>query len=347
MEQNIFIQMTKLHNAKGRISYITSTAKQENLYAIYETTERWFWSKLVKENRDTFKKSGTEGECIEARELIIALPKSFVQYEPNELLREYTEFFKSKSGVECISALHHNKRKTNYHIHLIFSERKLLEEPIRKVASRNMFYDESGKKVRTKKEILDVDGSIRHGCKVIKKGEVYEEHLFDKKEARFKQKSFLDEVKEAYAEKMNERMKDSGLQMRVFPKDSPFLPTKKIGKNNPKAKFIRENNAERLRWNRSVSKALSYRVPAEILVAVKKNEVSKPIIAAVKDYGTATDMVIRIIDRAVGTLNRFVKRYLYEKLAEIVKPENEAFFRLLDETRGRLKKNINRDRDAR
>ena len=37
MEQNLFIQMTKLHNAKGRISYITSTAKQENLYAIYET----------------------------------------------------------------------------------------------------------------------------------------------------------------------------------------------------------------------------------------------------------------------------------------------------------------------
>ena len=30
--------------------------------------------------------------------------------------------------VECVSALHHNKRKTNYHIHLIFSERRLLAE---------------------------------------------------------------------------------------------------------------------------------------------------------------------------------------------------------------------------
>ena len=30
--------------------------------------------------------------------------------------------------MECVSALHHNKRKTNYHIHLIFSERKLLPE---------------------------------------------------------------------------------------------------------------------------------------------------------------------------------------------------------------------------
>ena len=30
--------------------------------------------------------------------------------------------------MECIAALHHNKRKTNYHIHLIFAERKLLDE---------------------------------------------------------------------------------------------------------------------------------------------------------------------------------------------------------------------------
>ena len=56
-------------------------------------------------------------------------------------------------GVECVSALHHNKRKTNYYIHLIFSERKLLPEPDIKIATRSVFYDETGKRVRTKKEI--------------------------------------------------------------------------------------------------------------------------------------------------------------------------------------------------
>ena len=35
-----------------------------------------------------------------------------------------TDRFKEKYGVECVSALHHNKRKKNYHIHLIFSERE-------------------------------------------------------------------------------------------------------------------------------------------------------------------------------------------------------------------------------
>lgn len=71
--------------------------------------------------------------------------------------------------MECVSALHHNKRKTNYHIHLIFSERKLLPEPDIKRATRSVFYDETGKRVRTKKEITGEDGQIRKGCTVIKR----------------------------------------------------------------------------------------------------------------------------------------------------------------------------------
>ena len=165
--------MTKLSNVKGRITYISSHAKQENLYAVYETTERKFWRELAKCNQEEFVKSGTEGKCIEARELIIALPESFTEYQPDRLLQLFTNHFKQNYGAECIAALHHNKRKTNYHIHLIFAERKLLDEPIIKIASRNMFYDEHGKHVRTKREVLGEDGEIREGCSVVKKGEVY------------------------------------------------------------------------------------------------------------------------------------------------------------------------------
>ncbi len=77
-------------------------------------------------------------------------------------------------GVEYVSALHHNKRKNNYHIHLIFSERKPLDDPLIKVASRSIFLDETGKRVRTKKEITDEHGKIRKGCIIIKKGEIHE-----------------------------------------------------------------------------------------------------------------------------------------------------------------------------
>ena len=84
-----------------------------------------------------------------------------MHYDPEYLLKRFTDHFKQKYKVECISALHHNKRKTNYHIHLIFAERQLLDKPVEKIATRNMFYDEMGKHRRTKKEILDEAGNIR------------------------------------------------------------------------------------------------------------------------------------------------------------------------------------------
>lgn len=48
MARHSFIQMSKLPNVKGRISYITSKAKQENLYATYRTADNTFWNDLAK-----------------------------------------------------------------------------------------------------------------------------------------------------------------------------------------------------------------------------------------------------------------------------------------------------------
>ena len=118
--------MSKLPNVKGRISYITSHAKQENLYATYRTADNTFWKNLARESQQEFQRSGTTGKCIEARELIIALPEIYTTFDPQQVLEEFTDKFRQQYGVECVSALHHNKRKTNYHIHLIFSELSLI-----------------------------------------------------------------------------------------------------------------------------------------------------------------------------------------------------------------------------
>lgn len=92
-----FIQMTKLSNVRGRITYISSHAKQEHLYAVYETTERSYWTELARCSQQEFKKSGVGGKCIEARELIIALPESlFEQGMLNIVLRSFTDKFKEK-----------------------------------------------------------------------------------------------------------------------------------------------------------------------------------------------------------------------------------------------------------
>ena len=308
MQRNSFIQMSKLSNVRGRITYISSHAKQENLYAVYETTERSFWRELALCNQHEFQKSGTEGKCIEARELIIALPEDLVQYEPEYVLEQFTGHFKIKYGVECISALHHNKAKTNYHIHLIFSERKLLDEPIIKTATRSMFYDEKGKRVRTKKEILDENGNVHKKCRVIKKGEVYEKMLFTIKDKRFKQEGFLEEVKQDFTAFINTFVFDEKKKLTVFDKHSPYLATKKIGKNNPRAEQIKTDNWARTEWNRTVDRALVEGISRDEVLQIKREEITEKVQESVHKWGNRPWFFFSTVTHAVDVLAAMIKK---------------------------------------
>ena len=308
MTRHSFIQMSKLYNVKGRISYITSHARQENLYATYRTADNEFWNNLARESQQEFKRSGTEGKCIEARELIIALPEVYTQYEPQQVLEDFTDEFRRRYGVECVSALHHNKRKTNYHIHLIFSERRLLPEPVVKVATRNMFYDEVGKHVRTKKEITGEDGQIRPGCTVIKKGEVYESHMFSVKDARFKQEGFVAEVKEFYTGLINRYISDPEQQLKVFDPQSVYLSTKKIGRNNPKAEEIKADNAARQEWNRTADMALLTGISEAEILEVKQAEIHEKVRQSIHQAGWLPHLFRAIVGKARAFLQGLIRQ---------------------------------------
>lgn len=124
---------------------------------------------------------------------------------------------------------------------------------------------------------------------MIPKGEVYEEHLFDKKNPRFKQKSFTEDVKIFFTDLMNRQMSEPN-RMQVFPKNSPFLPTKKIGKNNPKAEFVEETNRLKDEWNRKIWTAYRNGAPKESLITVKKELISKPVAESIKESGGKSDL---------------------------------------------------------
>ena len=306
-----FIQMTKLSNVRGRITYISSHAKQEHLYAVYETTERSYWTELARCSQQEFKKSGVEGNCIEARELIIALPESlYEQGMPDMLLKSFTDKFKEKYGVECVAAFHHNKRMTNFHIHLIFSERQLLAEPVIKIATRNMFYDEHGNHVRTKKEILDEAGNIRKRCKVIGKGEVYEKKLFTSKNTRFKQEDFLDEVKLFYTRMIKHWVTDEKDRLTVFDRNGPYLATKKIGRNNPKAEQIEQDNKLRMDWNREVDRAIISNVPMDDILQIKREHITEPIKRSIEIYGNKPQRLALILNMAITELVLLISKVL-------------------------------------
>ena len=309
MPRNSFIQMTKLSNLSGRIDYITSDKRQENLYATFATTnERGFWRQLARCNQEEFKKSGSAGKCIEARELIIALPESFKYYEPEAILDRFCRSFKRMYRVECIAALHHNKRKTNLHIHLIFAERTKLREPVEKIATRNMFYIEEGIHVRTKKEITDANGTIRDGCKVIAKGDVYERTLFSVKDKRFKKEEFLDEVKAQFTELINVMVPNKKEKLTVFQKNGVYLATKKIGKNNPMEKEIADDNAIRQKWNATVDHALVSGVEIEDILETKKKHINERIKLSYDIHGYKPELFSSIVKTAITMLNILIDK---------------------------------------
>lgn len=219
-----------------------------------------------------------------------------------------TNIFHARYGVECSTALHHNKAKTNYHIHLVFSERKPLDNPQVKIASRNMFYDENGKHVRTKKEILDENGNLREGCSIIPKGEVYESHLFDVKNEHFKRKAFTREVKEMYTKLMNQYVKEESQKLSVFQPGGVYLATKKIGKNNPKAVEIRADNAARQEWNRTVDVALAEGVAEETVMEIKNREITDKVALSVAENGKQPGLLRMILTAAIRFLAEYVRK---------------------------------------
>jgi hypothetical protein len=232
--------------------------------------------------------------------------------------------------VECVSALHHNKRKTNYHIHLIFSERELLPEPIEKIATRNMFYNEQKKHVRTKKEILDDSGNVRKGCKIIKKGEVYERTLFTAKNKLFKQEYYLDEAKRFYTDLINLLIEDDKNKLHVFDKNGLYLATKKIGKNNPKAEQIKEDNEVRMQWNHEVDRAIVSQVPEDEIRQIKKEFITDRIRNSIKAWGNCPELLANIIR---GATNRLVL-LIHDVLTAARELKNKLFYEALEKEYG-------------
>lgn len=209
--------------------------------------------------------------------------------------------------MECTSALHYNKTKTNYHIHLIFSERRLLETPDNKIATRAVYFDETGKRVRTKKEITRKDGTIRKDCTVIPKGGIYEQHMFEIKDTFFKSKSFLAEVKELLTEQINLHVREEE-KLAVFDQSSVYLPTKKIGKNNPLAEEIRADNEARQDWNRTADLALVVSVPEEKVLEIKREEIQNRSKYSIYEHGWLPGLFRTIVQKAKSILEVLIRQ---------------------------------------
>lgn len=60
-------------------------------------------------------------------------------------------------------------------------------------------------------------------------------------------------------------------RLTVFDRNGPYLATKKIGRNNPKAEQIEQDNKLRMDWNREVDRAIISNVPMDDILQIKGN----------------------------------------------------------------------------
>ena len=241
-----FLRQNNLHNVVGRIEYIRGdTGKQEYMMAFYSTMPDEDWKNLAQYNQERFKKNkkgfnkNKKCSAIEARELILHIPHEYANRDPHELAKLVGDDWKKRFGTDCCLAIHWNKTKTNFHIHLIYSER-VRED---KVATRNVYYDSDWKKCKKADAV-----------NIIKKGDIVSK--WDDKDVKFKKKTFMQNtVKPYYATRFKlELYKDDGLHLKEQ-KEYKINPTSSIEYIELHDKIVEYNKNVRT-WNNMVDDVL-------------------------------------------------------------------------------------------
>ena len=161
---NAYARQTALHNAGGRVDYITNPERQERLLGVYDAAGQrlqGYWEHQARECQAAHKHARDGTKVVEGRELVIQLSNSLLdRMEPAQICRVLAEDFERQYGRPATVALHWNKKKSNLHAHLIYSERELLAEPVYKVAKRDLYMDAEDRRHYKKAEILDAAGEL-------------------------------------------------------------------------------------------------------------------------------------------------------------------------------------------
>ena len=136
---------------------------------------------------------------------------------------------------------------------------------------------------------------------------VYESHLFTVKDDKFKSEPFLREVKEIYTDLINRHISDPEQQLKVFDKNSVYLPTKKIGKNNPKAAEIEADNTARQEWNRTADMALLSGISEAKILEVKQTEIHEKASQSIMSKGWLPNLFRGIVAKAKDFLQSLIR----------------------------------------
>lgn len=262
---NLYARQTALTNVGGRIDYISNPERQENLLAVFDgaadLVAGTYWKQLAQECEAASKHATPGHKSVQGRELVIQLSNALLQkMSPEQIAEKLSRSFEEKYHRPCIVAVHFNKTKTNLHAHLIYAERDLLKEPEEKIAPRALFFDEEGKRHYKKAEILDENGDLRPGCRIVAKGEIYERRCFSAVDQKFSSREWLRMAKKEWLLPLRNGELKGDIEITEYDPNSGKLPQQHVGKvkdvNSPSAletvARIREYNQDVKEFNRMV-----------------------------------------------------------------------------------------------
>lgn len=213
---NLFARTTPLPNIAGRLDYIANPKRQENLLAVHDSAESLldgqYWKILAQEcqaafaqnNRTTRRAMDRKNrkmvkktlKCREGREMMLLLSNTLLdRMDASEIARILSEAFEAVTGIPNRVSIHYNKTKKSLHAHVIFAERHLLEHPEIKIATRNLYFDSNGKRRYRKSDIMDDNGQLLPGCRICKKGDVYQQHYFSSADTKIQTPEWLKHIK--------------------------------------------------------------------------------------------------------------------------------------------------------
>ena len=119
-------------------------------------------------------------------------------------------------------------------------------------------------------------------------------------------------------------------KLRVFDKNGLYLATKKIGKNNPKAEQIKEDNEVRMMWNHEVDRALVSQVLEDEIRQIKQKWITERIRLSIDVFGKCPEKLAGIITTATAKLALLISKVL--TVARELK--NKLFYEALEKEYG-------------
>ena len=112
-----------------------------------------------------------------------------------------------------------------------------------------------------------------------------------------------------YTELINCHISDPEQHLKVFDKNSVYLPTKKIGKNNPKEDEIKADNAARQEWNRTADMALLSGISEAKILEVKRTEIHEKTSQSIKNKGWLPNLFRSIVSKAKDFLQSLIREH--------------------------------------